>query len=119
MLIGRFAVAFLLTDLVESIAAYVIGYKGKLFYGVLFLTNLISNPALNYILGIIHIFKLYNLYHAAGIVLEFAVVIFEWRVLYSVFKTDSKRFLLLSTVMNCASYGAGMLLDILGFWKLF
>lgn len=118
MLISRFAAAFLVTDFVESIAAYALGYRGKLFYEVLFLINLISNPALNYILSLMYLFKLYSLYHAVRVILEFAVVILEWRILYSVFKNNSKKLLLLSAVMNMASYGAGILLTVLGFWKL-
>lgn len=119
MTAARFAAAFAITYIVESAAAYALGYRGRLFYKLLFLINLISNPALNYILSLLYFFGLYSIYDAAEFILELSVVIFEWRILYSVFKKDYKKLLLLSAVMNGASFGAGLLLSIWGFWKLF
>jgi hypothetical protein len=103
--------AFLITAIIEFIVAYLMGYRGKDFYIILALVNVITNPLLNYVLLILYFFNLLYYDFAVIIILEILVVLSEWRILSWAMPKQDKSFLLLSIVINVSSYLVGVLLQ--------
>lgn len=100
--------ALLLTEAVETITALLLGYRGKKFFKVLILINIITNPALNIILNIMYNIGIYN--YAVLTLLEVMVVFGEWRLFKFALGSSKKSFLSLSIIINLSSYIAGVLL---------
>lgn len=110
MMITEFFSALLLTVIIESIVAFIMRYRGKFFYLVLILVNIITNPAINFILLLVYQLGIYKLYIIAQVTLEIFVVIVEWKILKYAFPEEKKSLLLLSFSMNSASYIFGSLI---------
>ncbi|HBM80820.1 MAG TPA: hypothetical protein DD426_08285 [Clostridiaceae bacterium] len=110
MLINNFLLALLLTIMIESIVAFFLGYRDKRLYITLILANIITNPALNYILALIYYMGMYRLYKPAEIFLEIAAVIIEWRLFVYALDRNSKSMLKLSLAINVSSFLAGLLI---------
>lgn len=110
MLISNLLTALLLTIIIESLAAFLLGYRDKTLYITLALINIITNPLLNYILALVYYLGLYSLYGFAEIFLEAAVVIIEWRLLIYALGRESKSMFKLSLIMNISSYLTGLLI---------
>lgn len=108
MIVSNFITAFLITSIIECLIAFLAGYRGKRFFLTVVLINLITNPALNYILLVLYSFNFLNLLPAV-LVLEIIVVIVEWRILTYAFG-EKRKFILLAVLMNAASYLTGLLI---------
>lgn len=102
--------ALLLTEVIEFITAYILGYRGKEFYKTLALINILTNPLLNYIIQVLFFFKLLYFRFPIVILLEVFVVIAEWRIFYYVFSKESKSYLGLSVIINASSFLIGLLI---------
>lgn len=97
-----------LTVAVECLTAFVAGFRGKYFFLALILVNVVTNPLLNWTMSVIHLLGL----PGSGYVLLFleaAAVVAEWRLLAYTFPGGTRRYLILSIVMNIASYLIGIL----------
>jgi len=110
MIIINLISALLFTEIVEFIAAYLMGYRGKGFYIVLALVNVITNPLLNYIILVLYSYNLLCFRIITILFLEIIVVISEWRILSYALPKKRKSFLSLSIVMNTSSYLIGVLI---------
>lgn len=108
MIAINFIKALVLTEAVEAMAAFLMGYRDKKFYTVLIIINIITNPMLNCILMILFYFNIKSL--IITLVLEVLVVIVEWRLFVYALNKHDKSYLLLSIIINLSSYIAGLFL---------
>jgi hypothetical protein len=109
MTVGLVLSALLLTMAVESAAAFFMGFRGKNFYILLASINAITNPSINLILNIIYMSKLSKFYYWALFLLEAAVVIAEWQLLWAALKKNRKYLFITSLVINLSSYLTGVI----------
>lgn len=107
---SSFIAALLLTIGAESLAAFLMGYRGRVFFAVLALVNLMTNPLLNYILLLVPMLGLERWYYPILALLELGVVLVEWRILRYALQREPKSLLLLSALVNAASFLAGVLI---------
>jgi hypothetical protein len=112
MTISSFLAPLLLTIAVECLIAVIFGYRGRNFFIVLILANVITNPLLNYVVSVV------SLLWTGGsryiiIPLEAAAVYAEWKLLCYAFPEEQRSFLKLSVLMNAASYLTGLLAVVL------
>jgi hypothetical protein len=104
------AEALVLTMAVEVIIAWFWGIRGKAGLAAILLINLITNPALNFLillnsyLGVVKSTLIFIL------CLEVLVVFIEWKLLAYALRLNNKKSLALSICMNTASYLAGLLI---------
>jgi len=110
MIVINLISALLLTEVVEFVAAYIMGHRGKEFYIALVLVNLITNPLINYILLVLYTLKLLHFRLIIIIILEIIVIISEWRILSYALPKKIKSFLTLSIAMNISSYLVGVMI---------
>lgn len=110
-MLGRSLLALLLTLIIEAGVAYLLGFRTGRFLTALAAINVITNPALNYLLLVLAYLGT-DISLARVILLEILVVVIEWQLLVYVFRSPKGRFLLLSIVANAASFFIGWLL----FW---
>lgn len=108
MLIINLLEALILTEIVEAITAYLLGFRGERFFKVLILINIITNPLLNITLNVLNNIGIYNF--VILIFLEVLVVLCEWRLFKFALGNSEKSFLILSIIINLSSYFAGLLL---------
>jgi len=110
MIIYDYLIPFIITVAAESAVAlaFNIWLKLRLKYLIIgiFAINLMTNPALNYILDL-------TVFIGIGIiipliVLETVVVLIEWQALKHMFG-DRPAYLLLSLLANAFSFGAGLI----------
>lgn len=111
-MIIKFLLALMLTIIIESMTAYMLGYKGKLFYLTLSLINIITNPSINLILMLVYQINNYTAYITSQFLLEILVVIVEWWLLKYTFPKEKRSLLFLSIIMNSASYLFGLIIRI-------
>lgn len=98
------------TIIIELLVLFILGFKDKRLFLVLTLINIITNPALNYIL--LHSPCLTFNYGASYVLfLEGLVVIFEAVVLYFIFKNSQMQFFKLSFVLNVSSFLIGLVIS--------
>ncbi len=95
--------ALMLTILLESIIAFLLGERSGTFYRAMACINVMTNLSLNLLL--------LSLYRAGatqvfGIVLlcETLIVLVEWRLLLWVFPKQKQRMFILSLAMNAGSF---------------
>lgn len=81
---------------------------------------MLTNPALNFIVLTAAAFVPVLATGAVGVVfvltLEALVVLVEWGLLVWSLREDPARMLLVSLITNGASFGFGLLLQVLGLW---
>lgn len=107
MILFGFVRTLVITEIIEIIIAFFLGWRGKRFYTALILINVITNPILNCILMILNSFNINNLVYAP--ILEFLVVIVEWKLFeYALGKCQNKYFSL-SLTINLSSYLLGVI----------
>lgn len=101
--------ALLATIALECLTAFFLGYRKKYQIFIIVLGNIITNPALNYILVVI---RMLGFAISTGLILslEAIVIITEWGIFNYSFKGDSKRHFVLSAVINTISYAVGTLI---------
>lgn len=108
MQINNLISPLLLTIAIELLAAFLLGYKRRHQISIITLANVITNPALNYILMLLRMTGQYSYFYL--LILETVVVFIEWRIMVYAFQKQPKELLILSALMNGASYAAGVLL---------
>lgn len=109
MILENFIRALILTEIIEAIAAFLLGYRGKRFYIVLMLINVLTNPLLNFILIVLYYFHIESLIITP--VLEVFVVIGEWKLFEYALGKQEKSYLFLSIIINLSSYLIGLLFN--------
>jgi hypothetical protein len=102
--------ALILTIVIEIIIAWLFMLRSKTELWALILINVITNPLLNYLMAVNGYFHLISQTTALILFLEAVVVLVEWRLLVWVLRQEKKKMLVLSFVMNAASYLAGLLI---------
>ncbi|HEY5561670.1 MAG TPA: hypothetical protein VIK72_07935 [Clostridiaceae bacterium] len=102
-----FIKALVSTEVIEIIVAFLLGYRGKKFYTILILINIITNPMLNCIVLVLYYFSIDEFFIVP--VLELLVVIVEWRLFIYALKKNEKSYLLLCIIINLSSYLIGVL----------
>jgi hypothetical protein len=105
-----FAIALLFTILVEWGIAFFFGFRTKKDFFVLGAINLVTNPLLNYFILVVQSLSLFRVDLGALAILEGVVVVVEWRMLLYSVVGNSKKFLLLSSVMNLCSFSFVLIL---------
>lgn len=110
MIISNMALALLVTITAEFFTAVVLGYNKKLQLLVITLINVITNPALNFILMLANQTGLSGSKLFIILPMEVAVILIEWRIMEYAFAVKSKKILCLSAVMNAVSYFTGVLI---------
>lgn len=108
MIVLYFLRALILTEVVEVIAAFLLGYRGKKFLITLLLINIITNPLINCIVMILYYYKLNNF--IIVLALEVLVVIGEWRLFEYALGKGKRSYLFLSIIINLSSYLIGLFL---------
>lgn len=101
--------ALLLTEAIELPVARLCGVKGRDLLFVV-LANVMTNPAVNVLYAAATVFTKLPMV-AVLAALEIAAVVAEW-IVYR-YATGAKRPFLVSLVCNAASFGAGLLLNLL------
>ncbi len=101
--------ALILTILVELLIAYIIGYRKREILALIFALNLLTNPLLNYFILLNSQMKLIELSIQVIILLEIIVIITEFLLLSAVLKKEKTKLLILSILMNLASFLFGLL----------
>ena len=110
MYLSDILLALTLTIIVEVIVAFLFGYKDRTSIQSIMLINLITNPVLNYLVSVLSFLGILPIGTTLILILEAFVVLIEWRLLMFALKKDWKSMLLLSLVMNMASYIIGIIL---------
>ncbi|MDR2116515.1 MAG: hypothetical protein LBP87_09050 [Planctomycetaceae bacterium] len=104
-----FLTPLLMTILIESAVAWLLGVRETLFYTSMICINLITNPLLCFFLLILYNFDNIPI-TLITFILEVIIVLVEWRLLVLVFPKQNKRMFGLSLAINCSSYCWGILI---------
>jgi hypothetical protein len=110
-MVGKMVFALVLTEGIEALTAFMMGYKDRNFYITLFLANLITNPVVNYIIIVLFSLKLLLYPTPVIISLEILVVLAEWMIFSFAAAQKVKRPLLFSLLINTASFAAGFIIQ--------
>ncbi len=105
-----YAIAFVLTILIETCVAFLLGYhRGKILLGVV-LVNLFTHPLLTALLYANATYGEFIERRTLTLVLEGGVVLVEGYLLADTFDLPRRDLYRLSLAMNLASYLTGVLL---------
>jgi membrane-bound ClpP family serine protease len=110
-MLGRYLLALLLTIAIEGAVAYLVGFRKREYQLAIAMTNMITNPILNYILLVLGNLGV-DVTFVLVVILEILVVLAEWQLLVYVFGNPRGKFLVTSVLGNTASFLVGILL----FW---
>jgi hypothetical protein len=111
--LNNYAIAFLLTIILEVAVALLFGYRKRLEIACVFWVNVFSHPLLNYLIWIIGDLRSEPLGLLGILLLEAAVVLLEWQLLcFALNQHQKSRLFILSLAMNGVSYVAGLLLPV-------
>jgi hypothetical protein len=102
--------ALLLTEIVETTVALLLGYRRPREIIAVILVNLVTNPSLNYLLFLNDHFGVIRQRLALVLLLEVAVVLIEWALLVFALRGNRKSLFVLSLAMNTCSYLTGVLI---------
>ncbi len=108
-MLARYLLALLLTIIVEGGIAYLLGFRERQYQLALALINVITNPALNYLILVLGYLGIHITFVLIAI-LEILVMIVEWQLLVYIFRGPKGRFLFISVLANAASFLVGLLL---------
>jgi hypothetical protein len=108
-LISNHLLALLLTLVIETAVALLFGYRKRGQLEAVVLVNLITNPALNYLIALAVFSHAFAVSLPVIIGAELAVVLIEWQLLAYVWRDKSPKPLALSLAMNACSYIVGTL----------
>jgi hypothetical protein len=106
-MLGRYALSLLLTILIETGVAYLLGFRTRWYLLTVAVINVITNPVLNYLLLVLGWLGM-DVTLALVIPLEILVAVAEWRLLVYVFGGPKGRLLILSVLANAASFLIGL-----------
>lgn len=110
MSIRHVLLALLLTEIVEIAVALVLGYRRAREIIAVILVNLVTNPALNYLLFLNDSFGVIRQRLPLILFLELGVVLVEWALLVFTLRRNKTSLLVLSFTMNTCSYLTGVLI---------
>jgi hypothetical protein len=111
MIIINFLTALILTILIEKTVIFFLGYRNKNTFLVVALVNVITNPIANCIVMANNIFNIIKPNISLVIILEVLIVYIEWKILeYALPNQEKQSYLILSIIMNLASFLAGIIL---------
>lgn len=110
MVFNAFLVPLLLTIIIETLVAILLGNRRMGFLTAFVCVNIMTNPLLNYVIMVLKYFKAYNI--LILVIMEIIVVICEWKALSYAFRKRDKSLLKLSILSNAASFGVGLTLFI-------
>ena len=107
-------VCLLLTLIIESLVAFLIGVrKGKDFLNII-LVNIVTNPIVVTVPYLIYIYFGFKFYNISIYVLEILTLIVEGLIYLKVLDYNKINPILLSAILNLCSYGIGLILN--GIW---
>jgi hypothetical protein len=107
----NYALAFLLTIVLEVAVALLLGYRKRTEIACVFLVNVFSHPLVNYLVWAIGALWSVSIGPLELLPFEIGVVLVEWLLLcYALPQHRRSRLLGLSLAMNTVSYLAGLLL---------
>ncbi len=111
MIIISFLTALILTILIEETVIFLLGYRNKNTFLVVSLVNVITNPIANFIVMANNIFNIIKPDISLVIILEVLIVYIEWKILeYALPNQEKQSYLILSIIMNLASFLTGIIL---------
>lgn len=111
MVIISFLTALILTILIEETVTFLLGYRNKNTFLVVSLVNVITNPIANFIVMANNIFNIIKPDISLVIILEVLIVYIEWKILeYALPDQEKESYLILSIIMNLASFLTGIIL---------
>lgn len=103
----NYLTALILTIIIESITLYILGFKNKALYRNVIIANILTNPALNFLLFFtISYFREYYFYYI--LFCEMIVVIIEWLFLKVRLKNYNLPFFKISFIINATSFLLGL-----------
>jgi len=106
-----YIVTLVLSIIIESSVAYLMGYKEKKYLLAILMINLITHPILNYFLLVLSFVK-FNINLLLVGLLEIGVIFAEWGLLVHMFYKPKDKLFILSLVTNLVSFITGILI----FW---
>lgn len=99
--------ALILTIIIEFLIVYILGFRNKLLFKSLVIVNIITNPALNFIVKELNkLFIGFSFVHI--VILEMIVVIIEWYLLKLMLKDNQLPLFKLSFIINASSFLTGL-----------
>ena len=111
MIIISLLATLILTILIEETVIFLLGYRNKIILLVAALVNVITNPVANYIVMTNNIFNIIKPDISLVIILEVLIVYIEWKILeHSLPNQEKQSYLILSIMMNLASFFTGTIL---------
>jgi hypothetical protein len=109
--VRSYAVAFLLTLVLEVGAALMLGFRQRSEIASVICVNVFSHPLLVYVIWLVASLRSIPLGLAEVSVLEAIVVLLEWRLLcFALPRQRVSRLLVLSLMMNSLSFLTGLFL---------
>ena len=111
-MIVSLVVSFLITVAVELAVGWLLGLRDRRSLVIIFLVNVVTNPVVVFLLNVEYLYGLPVGRIPLTLFLEVSAVIVE-ALLYRIsLKTERNPFLI-ALILNFASYGAGILINIL------
>jgi hypothetical protein len=103
--IRDYAIAFLLTVVLEVGVALLLGYRKRAEIAAVFWVNVFSHPLVNFLVAIVGTFRSAAVTPHEILLFEAGVVIVEWQLLcFALPQRSRMRLLILSLAMNSVSY---------------
>jgi len=109
-LVLALALALVLTIIIELGVAFLLNHKSKEKILAVVGVNLITNPALNFLIQLNSQLSMIQLNFYSILVLEIMVTVIEFLILAVLFKKERKQMLLLAVAMNITSFVIGLIL---------
>lgn len=106
------AAALALTVAVEGLFALIFGLRSRNQLLAILVINVITNPALNFLVALNNYLGFINQNLILLLCLEVIVVFIEWKLLVYALQLKTGRAFLFSVILNTASFLAGLLI----FW---
>ena len=108
--IRNYAIAFLLTVVLEVGVAWLLGYRKRAEVAAVFWVNVFSHPLVNFLIGLVGVLRSAAVTPHEILIFEVGVVIVEWRLLcFALPQRPKMRLLVLSLLMNGVSYSFSLL----------
>jgi hypothetical protein len=108
--VRNYAIAFLMTLLLEVVVALLLGYRRQAEIACVVLVNVFSWPLLNYLIWVVGSLRSTAISTPQILLFETGVVNVEWLLLcYALPRHPRFRLFLLSLAMNAVSYSASWL----------
>jgi len=118
VLIKVLLVNLILTIIIETVVAIVLGLRKKEQLYVVLLMNTITNLTLVFTISCIRIvFNLNEIYdYIIILILEIVVWLVETKIIKWQFDCNIKEAMYISFVLNCSSFCFGEILNLMGVW---